>query len=220
LGDLLGSELGNLVTRPIGRKLDEITAVAACFYDRVSAVTPDLRLAWAEMLYQESDTADLHDLSALPRWGEVPYIQRFESQQLVSWLFAQINQNIPQAVHFVSDLVRVSILVASYAPVSEIIQGEVLEDRPLGVGLLLRVSLPSPRIYQSMPVVLQQNGQIIAQGIVNDLSSSDASVQVNSVVQNAPTTASAGASVHFVTQQTWANAVSQGPTSGGMRVRV
>jgi hypothetical protein len=219
-GDLLASELGNLVTRPIARKLDEITAVAACIYDRVSAVTPDLRLAWADLFYQEGDTADLHDLSVLPRWGEVPYVQRNETQQLVSWLFAQVNQSIAPAKQFISDVVRVAILLASHAPVSEIIQGEVLEQQPLRIGINVRVSLPSLRIYQSMPVVLHENGEIFAHGMVNDLSASDASVQITSVVQAATNVSPSKTSVQFVTQQNWTNAVSEGNTQGAPRAMV
>ncbi len=134
IGDLLGSDLGNLIVRPVARLIDEITGVAACIYDRASQALPAIRLAWADAFYLESDAADLHDLSVLPRWSELQYEQRREMQMLASWLFAQIDQAIPVAMQFMSDVVRVAILLASDAPVTEIIQGSSLAPAPLRIG--------------------------------------------------------------------------------------
>ncbi len=210
IGDLLGSDLGNLVTRPVARLIDEIMGVAACIYDRAGHALPVVRLAWADAFYLESDAADLHDLSVLPRWGEVQFEQRREMQMLVSWLFSQINQSIPQAMQFMSDVVRVAILLASDAPVTEIIQGSSLEPAPIRIGGLVRVSLPSTRIYQAMPVTIHHNGELIAHGLVDDLAETEAAIQITAVVNNKITSLPKGATIQYVTQSTWINSVNAG----------
>jgi hypothetical protein len=213
IGDLLVSDLGNLIVRPLARLIDEITGVAACIYDRASQALPAIRLAWADAFYLESDAADLRDLSVLPRWSELQYEQRREMQMLASWLFAQIDQAIPAAMQFMSDVVRVAILLASDAPVTEIIQGSSLAPAPLRIGGLIRVSLPSWRIYQAMPVTLHQNGELIAHGIVTDLAETEAAITVTAIVKTGVSSLPAGVTIQYVTQSTWINSVNAGVSS-------
>jgi hypothetical protein len=109
-----------------------------------------------------------------------------------------------------SDLVRVAILLASHAPVSEIIMGSSLEAAPLKPGGNLRVSLPSLRIYQSMPVALYYNAELAAHGTVADLSENEASIQITSVVTTQYSNLPSGSSVQYVAQRDWTNAVTGG----------
>jgi hypothetical protein len=209
LGDLIRSSYGNLIGGRISRAIDQITSVAGCLYRDCGQVAPVIRLAWADFLYQPTDNADLSDLAILPSWGNVPLDSRYQMQALVSWLFSQINDNVADAVGFMSDVVRVSILLASYAPVSEIINGTSLEQAPLRIGLPIRVSLPSARIFANMPVeIYNANAAVIAHGVVTDLSTTDAAVHVTSIVDAAATTLPAGSMVQFVANKTWSNSVS------------
>ena len=103
------------------RLITQISNVATCLYTRVSATDPEFRLAWAEFLSGPGLSLQLQSLAILPNWTQQDYVTRQQMQMLVDWLFQQIDTSNSAAVAFMSDVVRVCILLASHAPVDEII---------------------------------------------------------------------------------------------------
>jgi hypothetical protein len=184
IGDLLESHYASpLVTRSAAKWFQEIGGVAGCLYERVSALDPIYRLRWAEKLADAAMHTDLHDLSVLPTWTEVDYVQRREMQSYVDWLFSRIEPSIQEAHGYMSDLVRVCILLASHAPVDEIIHGEIIHPSPLIVGVIITISVTSMRIFRGMPVLIYSGRAIAAHGTVTDLGVSEVAVSVVNVLQ-------------------------------------
>lgn len=184
IGDLLESHYASpTVTRATAKLFQQIDGVAGCLYQRVSALDPVFRLRWAEVLADATMHTDLHDLSVLPTWPSVDYVQRREMQSYVDWLFAQLEPSIAEAGGFMSDLVRVCILLASHAPVDEIIHGEVIHPMPLVVGNVIVISVTSLRIFRGMQVMIYSSTVIVGYGAVSDLSSSQVSVSVSNVLK-------------------------------------
>jgi hypothetical protein len=185
IGDLLESHYAApAVTRAAANLFQQIGTVAGCLYQRVGSVAPLTRLRWAEQLADIHAHTDLHDLAVLPTWSEVDYVLRRELQGYVDWLFARLQPSISEAAGYMSDLVRVCILLASHAPVDEIIHGEVISKAPLVSGGVIKVSATSPRIYHGMQVLLYDHKmQVAAHGTVADLSNAETAVQVVNVLK-------------------------------------
>jgi hypothetical protein len=189
IGDLLESHYAApAVTRAAANLFQQIGTVAGCLYQRVGTVAPIFRLRWAERLADTNAHTDLHDLAVLPAWSEVDYVLRRELQGYVDWLFGRLQLSISEAAGYMSDLVRVCILLASHAPVDEIIHGEVIGQVPLVAGNVIKVSATSPRIYHGMQVLLYNHKmQVAAHGTVADLSNAETAVQVVNVLKHGTT---------------------------------
>jgi hypothetical protein len=127
---------------------------------------------------------NLRSLSVLPNWNTQDYIDRQQMQMLVDWLFAQIDVTINDAVSYMSDLVRTAILLASHAPVNDIIAGEVAARTKPAVGGIVPLTLPSPRVARGMPVLLYQGGELTARAVVDDLDSQQAYAKVTTIYKD------------------------------------
>jgi hypothetical protein len=184
IGDLLESDYASpAITRAAANQFQQIGTVAGCLYERMGAVQPVFRLRWAERLADTSAHTDLHDLAVLPTWTDVDYMQRKELQGYVDWLFSRLQPTIQEAKDYMSDLVRVCILLASHAPVDEIIHGEVIHPARLNLGVIIRISAASPRIHWGMQVLLYSGSDIAAHGTVSDLGGSEISVNIVNVLK-------------------------------------
>ena len=140
LGDLVDGEHGRgEVSRRAAQTFEEIGRITACLHAGFSGVLPSLRLDWAETLSQFDDSPSLRRLSALARWGEIPYLDRYRLQGLVDWLFSRINPVEPRAESLMNDVVRMCLLLASHAPVGRIIAGRL--PRPITVRPGVRLPL-------------------------------------------------------------------------------
>jgi hypothetical protein len=100
---------------------------------------------------------------------------------LVDWLFQQIDTTVPNAIAFMSDVVRVSILLASDAPVNTVIGGAITLATTPTVGGTVSLTLPSDRIAQGMYVQLYSAGTLAAQAVVSDLDSASVRATVTQV---------------------------------------
>lgn len=184
LGDLIdGGHNRPDVTRDTSRELENIAAIAGCLYQEFGDVPPSIRLDWAERLSQFDAPVALRDLASLPRWGEIPVIDRKEIQTLVDWLFGRIDPRESAAVAFVNDLVRVCLLVASYAPVDRIIAAEVVRPAPVSVGGRVDIAVTLNQARLGMQVVLYSGAAIVAHGVVEDLVAGQAATRIVRVLQ-------------------------------------
>lgn len=179
--------LGDLRDAPHGRsdviseataELNNIAHVAGCLYESFGAVLPRIRLEWAERLSQYDEEVSLRNLANLPRWGEIDYLDRREMQGLVDWLYSRVDANEAQAIAMCDDLVRVAILLASHAPVNEIIAGSVQEAATVKPGSSLKLNVDLTKVKIGMGVFVYKGADVVAHAVVEDLSAGLASAKI------------------------------------------
>jgi len=172
LGDLAEGGHGRAdIARDAAAVLDQVRSVTACLHAEFSGVLPVVRLQWAEMLSEFDAAPNLRNLASLPRWAEIAYLDRRRMQSYVDWLFAQVNAAQAQAVGLVNDVVRMSLLLASHAPVDRIVQGRMAQPTPgvsPGVRIPLTVLDPT-RLRVGMQALLYRNDTLVARATVEDL---------------------------------------------------
>ena len=183
-GDLLSSDAVHAeVANATSRLMQQISSVATCLYARAGQLLPIDRLAWAEFLRSLGLSIQLQSLAVLPNWNTLDYVSRQQMQMLVDWLFQQIDTTNASAVAFMSDVVRVAILLASDAPVDSVITGAVTLASTPKVGGVISLTLPSDRVAHGMYVQLYSAGVLAAQAVVTDLDSSSVRATVTQVYQ-------------------------------------
>jgi hypothetical protein len=183
-GDLLASEAVHMeVVNATSRLMQQISSVATCLYVRACQALPIDRLAWAEFLSGVGLSIQMQSLAVLPNWNTQDYVTRQQTQMLVDFLFQQIDTTISNAVAFMSDVVRVAILLASDAPVSQVIGGAVTLATTPTVGGVVSLSLPSDRIAHGTYVQLYSSGVLAAHAVVTDLDSASVRATVTDVYQ-------------------------------------
>ncbi|KRB18589.1 hypothetical protein [Rhizobacter sp. Root16D2] len=168
------------VARAAATELQNMRSVVSCLHAEFSGIPAVLRLQWAEMLSEFDAAPNLRNLSSLPRWAEIGYIDRRQMQGYVDWLFAQIVDNVPQAVALVNDVVRMCLLLASHAPVDRIVSGRMA--RPVtGISTGLRIPLAvldAAPLRVGMQALLYRNDALVARALVEDLGSAEISARV------------------------------------------
>jgi hypothetical protein len=161
------------VAKRANQELDDIAQVASCLYSLFGEVVPAIRLDWAERLSQFDSPVNLRNLSSLPRWRDpqIEYLQRQAMQSLVDWFYQRVDVGQPEAVAMMNDLVRVCILLASQAPVNQIIAGHVQEAATVRPGDEVKIKVPLGKIHIGMHVLIynQDRTEVIAQGVVQDI---------------------------------------------------
>lgn len=182
VGDLISSaNVHAEIVNATSRLMQQVSSVATCLYSRANQALPIDRLAWAEFLTRAGLNIQLQSLAVLPNWNTQDYISRQQMQMLVDWLFLQIDSTNSAAVSFMSDLVRVAILLASDAPAGNVIAGAVSLAAPPVVGGIVNLTLPSVRVSHGMYVSLYSSGTLAAQAVVSDLDSTGVRATVTQV---------------------------------------
>jgi hypothetical protein len=170
LGDLIDAAHGRTgVDRAGARELDDTLRVATALHRDLGQVKPALRLDWAEALSQYDQAADLHDLFALPRFGEVELAQRRQMQALVDWLFGRVRKDQPAAWALMSDVVRVCILLASHAPVNQVVAAQVQRETEARVGGTIELAADPAQVRVGMHVLLYDVAKRPVHAVVEDL---------------------------------------------------
>ncbi len=183
LGDLIDGNHGRLAaSRRAADELARIEQVVSCLYVDFSEVTPGIRLHWIERLSQYDEAVNLRNLYSLPRFGELDYIQRHTMQRLVDWLYARIVSKYKDAENLISDLIRVTLLVASHAPVNQLIAGHLPEPATVQVGSLIPVITDLRRIRVGMPLSMVSAGATVVRGRVADISGGQITAEVHTTV--------------------------------------
>lgn len=174
LGDLLeaGHGRSDVVQRAI-KELDDMAQVATCLYEAMGDLPPLVRLRWADDLSQFDTPLDLRNLANLEAWESVEYRDRRRLQEMVDWIHRAVNAQIPQAVALANDLVRVCFLLASHAPVNQLITARVKRPAKLQPGIRLDLDLTLNRATIGMKVQIYDKlepGRVVAHAVVEDLS--------------------------------------------------
>jgi hypothetical protein len=185
VADLISSDSVHAeVVNQTSRLIQQISGVATCLYTRAGQAEPIDRLAWAEFLRGAGVSLQLQSLAVLPNWNTSQnYVARQQMQMLVDWLFQQVDSGNASAVAFMSDVVRVSILLASDVPVDNVIAGAVTLATTPKVGGVITISLPSDRVSLGMYVQLFSGGELTAQAVVSDLDATSVRATVTQVYQ-------------------------------------
>lgn len=178
-GDLVDGQHGRGdVSQAAAKEFATLMHVATCLYTALSVVRPVIRLEWAERISQFDEAVDLHNLSGLPRWGEIPYLDRREMQTFVDWLFSRVEPKQPEARSLINDLVRICILLASHAPVNEIVAGQVAHLTEVTEGGSVKLAVDLTRVRVGMHVLMYQGNSVVARGVIEDLTSGHAAARI------------------------------------------
>jgi hypothetical protein len=199
LGDLIESNHGRrVVAESAQAELDRIGRIGACLYARVGDVLPVIRLAWAELLGQHDEGVPLGNLSALPRFSELPFAQRKALQELADWLYDRIERAQPDALSLMHDFVRVCILLASHAPVDEIIAGHLAADAQASPGGSVPVAIDPLRVKLGMRALFYRGTELVAHGVIDDLLGVQARARVLETKESAALSLPKDTKVRFI----------------------
>jgi hypothetical protein len=196
LGDVIEAGHGRTdVAQQAGRELENISRIAACLFANFGEVAPALRLKWVEAFSQYDAPVNLRNLAVLPSWHKVEFLLRRELQTYVDWLFQQVDPREASAVSLVSDLVRICLLLASHAPVNQIVAGHVPRATPVKVGGHVELAVDHTRIRVGMSVLMySKTNEVVARGVVEDIVAGKAAARVVTAVAK---NLDEGARVHF-----------------------
>jgi len=178
LGDLMDAYHGRPdVAKHAAQKVEQISKVVTHLHFLFGEIPARLRLDWTEQLSEYDAPGDLRNLAKLPQWNELEVTDRRELQELVDWLFQQVNTKRPEAVALMNDLVRSALLLASHAPVGEIIAGHLSKPSAVRMGTVLDLDVDPSRIRVGMHVMLSSGEQTV-QAVVEDLGTGIARARV------------------------------------------
>jgi len=176
--DLAGAgRAGAALARDGLEEFERIGQVAACFLDTLRTVDARIRLDWAEQLSVHDEPPDLSVITRAPGWTSIPFQDRRLLEHLHRWMFGRIDGKDGEARHAMSEIVRVCLLLASHAPVSEIVEGMVEDDKSLSVGETLQVSVDKGEATIGMIASFEGTG-IRGKGVVEDLIGAKALVRI------------------------------------------
>jgi len=199
LGDLIDGEHGSgAVANRAATLFDELSRIAACLHEAFCTVLPSIRLDWAERLSQFDATPRLRNLAGLARWGEIDYAERRRLQAYVDWLFGQLRPGDTEAEDLINDVVHMTLLLASHAPVNRILSGRLPEPvtvRP-GIRLPIRVT-DALQLRVGMQALIYQGARVVARANVEDLAGATAAATVVQV-EGLSVNLAADTRVHFV----------------------
>lgn len=190
IADVLNAPHGKLRhAQRLSRELDDITRVAACLYEHFKAVPPIVRLHWVEQVSEEDENVGrLDDLSVLPDWESVDRLDRRDLQALIDWLFDRFDPSHDDGIAYVSDLVRVALLLSGHAPVQQVLDAVVVAPQPVEAGGFIRLQLDPSRLRVGMHVALfgdSARKTTVGSGLVDDLADGVVAVKIVSTVKAA-----------------------------------
>jgi hypothetical protein len=178
LNDLIESGGRPDLVRRASQELEQIERVASCLLQRFGEAPAATRLAWSQVLSTFDEAQDLSRLDRLPGWRQLDFALARELASLVVWLFGRIDPEVGEARTLISDLVRVCLLLASHAPVDEIVAGHLEQDAAGRVGDLIDLAIDRGKPRIGMRVAVYRNDRVMLQGVVQDLAGQAARVKV------------------------------------------
>jgi hypothetical protein len=182
LADLIEKGKGqSRLARKAVEIMENLEDVAVCLYHLCNELEPAIRLQWANLISIYDNPVDLRHLDKLPSFEKISFTFRRDLQNMVDWLFSQVDTDIDQARQAVNDLVRVCILLASHAPVSTIVNGYADEPSTGKVGDFIDIAVSKGRIMVGMVATVFTQQAFSVQGIVADVGEKTARIKVTQV---------------------------------------
>jgi hypothetical protein len=159
--------------------LADFTGVAACLHAEFAETPAAIRLEWAETLSQFDGEVDLQSLASLPRWGQVDRDQRRRLQSLASWFYTRIDRDNPKAMALISNLVRITLLLAAHAPVRRLIPARLIGENPARIGTRLMLDVDIRNIRKGMSTIIRdRHNKIISRAVIEDMIDGRASARI------------------------------------------
>jgi hypothetical protein len=158
--------------------MENLEDVAVCLNYLVDGLEPAVKLQWANLISIYDKPVDLRYLETLPSFDKIDVITRKDLQNMVDWLFSQVDTSIAQARQTMNDLVRVCILLACHAPVSTIINGYVTAPATGKVGDIIDISVNQGLVRVGMTAAVITRQSIAVQGVVTDVGADAARIKV------------------------------------------
>jgi hypothetical protein len=179
LGHLIAAGPAPLA-KSAAEELDHLFVVTTCLHCNFCEVPGLIRLDWAEKFGQfDNINVDFRDLSRLPSWAKIEFTLRREMQIHADWIYGRIDQTQPEAIDLINDLIRVALLLASHAPVDQLIVGQPLESNVTALpGLLINLKVDPLRVRRGMDVIYQASPTQTLRATVEDISFSHVAVRV------------------------------------------
>jgi hypothetical protein len=183
LGDIIDGKHGHAaLARAAANLLEQVEDVATCLHAEFAAVPPAIRLTWVERYSQFDRPAPLNDLTLLPRYGSLERSARRRFQAFVDWLFQRVSKTERDAFNLINDLVRICLLLASHAPVKNLIAGHLPRPVPVRPGVLIPIRPFDPRLVKvGMEVHVWQADKIVARARVEDLHDGEVSARIERI---------------------------------------
>lgn len=180
VGDLIDGSHGKpAVARAAAAMLEQIESVATCLHAEFAAVAPATRLRWVERYSQFDQPSPLRQLAVLPGYAALARDARRRFQAFVDWLFQRVNETDAGAFALINDLVRLCLLLASHAPVNQIITGHLPRPTPVRPGILIPLRpINPPQVRVGMEFHVWHDAVLVARGIVEDLREGEVSARV------------------------------------------
>jgi hypothetical protein len=169
------------LARPAAEELERVFRVAAALHRDFSHTPGALRLVWAEQFSQFDAPASFRDLGRLPRWDEVEFTLRRQMQWLADWLYDRVDASEPGAVGLVDDLVRVCLLLASHAPVDQLVTGRLAEPVTPAPAATLKIRVDAARVRLGMGVVLDLGQNRLVRAVVSNLTDTEAHARITTL---------------------------------------
>jgi hypothetical protein len=180
LGDLIDGTHGIApLARAAAQEIEAIAKVATALHAEFASVLPGIRMLWVERCSQFDRPAPLRDITTLPRSESLTRAARLRLQAYIDWLFGRINTSDAAATSLVNDLIRICLLLASHAPVNQLILGHVPRPIPIRTGILIPLRPIDPRlVHVGMEFQVWRGTQVVARGLVEDLRDGEVSARV------------------------------------------
>jgi hypothetical protein len=122
------------------------------------------------------------DLTVLPQYAKLDRQTRRRLQEFADWLFGRVTPVEQDAVNLINDLVRLCLLLASHAPVNQIIAGHVPRPTPVRPGIQIPIKPLNPELVRvGMEFNVWQASSVIAKGLVEDLVQGEVTARVSHV---------------------------------------
>jgi hypothetical protein len=216
LGDVIEADHGRTdLAQEAARELENISRIAGCLYTNFGTVKPEIRLDWVEAFSQFDRPVNFRNLAVLPRWHEIAFLDRREMQALVDWLYQQVDPLQADGVALITDVVRICMLLASHAPVNQIIAGYVPKATVVQTGGRVELAVDHTKLRIGMSVLMYSaTNEVLARGLVEDLSTGKAAARVVTTVRK-EVTLDPGARAHFAESR----ALETSPLTSGKRLR-
>ena len=158
------------LTQMVSAEISGFAEIAACLHAGFADVQPVVRLAWAEILSEFDRPADLQNLAGLPRWGDLTRQERKNLQNLVDYLFSRIDRGNAKARDYVSELVRVAMLLAAHSPVSRLITAKLVQETPARIGSRLVLAVDTREARQGMIALIRDTqNRLISKAVIDDI---------------------------------------------------
>lgn len=171
LGDMIDGGHGSAkASKLAAEQLEQLRKASESLYASFADTPTTLRLSWAEALLDDNGQANFQALHTLPGWLSIDVDLKREQQGLVDLLYQQVHVDHVEAVAAINRLILVALLIASHAPVSQLISARMVRPIFAQPGVIFDLAMDVDKVRIGMPIIVQNRpGEISARAIIDDI---------------------------------------------------